>query len=969
MRIAPGPLFVASVLPFVGTAISGRSSASDVVPDYAADVEPILEMYCVGCHVEGDASGGLVMESHADLIAGGESGPALTAGNAESSRMYLMAAGRLEPVMPPDDMEGPDAAELAILKRWIDAGAKGSEGIVAKVPLDVPRVQPVAEISRPVTAMTVDVDGRLITGRFDEVRRAEVVADLSGFGKVTTLRPAAPDITYVGGGEPGRAGRIARIDWSFDPPRVIRSADYHDDLIYTVAVSPDGGTLATGGYDRDVKLWSVDPSSFHLLKDGEGGLPSEPKAVLTGHNGSITASAFSPDGRLLLTGSADETAKVWRVETGERLDTLGQPGGAVRGVGFSGSGLMWAIADDHRFRVWRLISSDAPAINPIAVTRYLDDSPPVAAATTADGRRMVVACEAGAVRVLRCDDWSIVGSLDPVDDVVTAAAVDGDTVYLSMMDGRIEQRRLSASDGGERSRDGAGEPIAPVYLDLGEPAELTFEPSADSADSSDSGDSPRALPRGAIVTATVPDDGTPDRYQWSARRGEVWMIRCRPLGDDAADRLDPMVRIVDGSGEPVVRTRLQAVRDTYFTFRGKDSSETNDFRLFGWREVGLNEYLYAAGEVMRTFMHPRGPDSGFRVYPGIGTRHTYFGTTATTHALGEPGYIVRELAPDEPPAPNGLPVFTMAYENDDDPRRVDGSASWLRFVAPEDGRFGIVVDDSRGLIGSDWRYELSLRAAEPSFRVSPTERELTVARGTGCRVVVRAVREDGYEGPITVEAVDLPKGWTSTFPVVIAEGQTDAEAAVYPPFHGVEPEDAAENDAAFERTLPLVAHADILGRRVERSAGELRVQVTDDRPRYAIEVISREGTPPADGPAVITVARGESRTALIRLNRQEGFDDEVRFGSEDSLRNAPHGVYVDNIGLVGLLVLEGTSEREFFITADEVTEPGRRTVFLRAEDGKVVSPPFVIDVVDAAGEVEMADVGDADENSTHNGRG
>ncbi len=71
----------------------------------------------------------------------------------------------------------------------------------------------------------------------------------------------------------------------------------------------------------------------------------------------------------------------------------------------------------------------------------------------------------------------------------------------------------------------------------------------------------------------------------------------------------------------------------------------------------LNEYLYSGGEVVKLWLYPRGPDSGFKVYPGAGNRWTYFDTTPISHAMGEPAWIVRELAADESPAPNGLPVF------------------------------------------------------------------------------------------------------------------------------------------------------------------------------------------------------------------------------------------------------------------------------------------------------------------------
>ena len=71
----------------------------------------------------------------------------------------------------------------------------------------------------------------------------------------------------------------------------------------------------------------------------------------------------------------------------------------------------------------------------------------------------------------------------------------------------------------------------------------------------------------------------------------------------------------------------------------------------------LNEYVYANGEVMKLWMLPRGPDSGFLVYPGVGeNRFTYFGSTPITHALNEPCYVVKPHRPGRRPLiPNGLP--------------------------------------------------------------------------------------------------------------------------------------------------------------------------------------------------------------------------------------------------------------------------------------------------------------------------
>lgn len=88
--------------------------------------------------------------------------------------------------------------------------------------------------------------------------------------------------------------------------------------------------------------------------------------------------------------------------------------------------------------------------------------------------------------------------------------------------------------------------------------------------------------------------------------------------------LDSRVEILDAFGKPVEQIVLQATRDSWFTFRGKDSDTPDDFRVHNWPEMELNEYLYSGGEVVRLWLYPRGPDSGFKVYPGAGKRHTFF---------------------------------------------------------------------------------------------------------------------------------------------------------------------------------------------------------------------------------------------------------------------------------------------------------------------------------------------------------
>ena len=59
-------------------------------PDYAREVVPILEANCIRCHSPAQQEGGLLLDSYEDLITGGDSGAAITPGNAAASRLVAM---------------------------------------------------------------------------------------------------------------------------------------------------------------------------------------------------------------------------------------------------------------------------------------------------------------------------------------------------------------------------------------------------------------------------------------------------------------------------------------------------------------------------------------------------------------------------------------------------------------------------------------------------------------------------------------------------------------------------------------------------------------------------------------------------------------------------------------------------------------------------------------------------------------
>lgn len=147
---------------------------------------------------------------------------------------------------------------------------------------------------------------------------------------------------------------IVRL-WDTQTGEHIRTLTGHARGVNSVAFSPDGRTIATGGsiavakdgstIDGTVRLWDV-KTGEHLR-------------TLTGHTYNVNSVAFSPDGTLLASGGHDKPVRLWDVKTGKQIRALEEGGwrysigmGPVNCVAFSPDGRTIASSDHLAVRLW-----------------------------------------------------------------------------------------------------------------------------------------------------------------------------------------------------------------------------------------------------------------------------------------------------------------------------------------------------------------------------------------------------------------------------------------------------------------------------------------------------------------------------------------------------------------------------------------------------------------------------------------
>ncbi len=104
-------------------------------PAIANDVLPVLKRTCVSCHGPEKVKAGLRLDTFEGIKKGGDNGAVIKPGKAKASPLIqrLLLPLKHDDHMPPADKPQPTAEEIALLRRWVDAGAPGDNPATTKL--------------------------------------------------------------------------------------------------------------------------------------------------------------------------------------------------------------------------------------------------------------------------------------------------------------------------------------------------------------------------------------------------------------------------------------------------------------------------------------------------------------------------------------------------------------------------------------------------------------------------------------------------------------------------------------------------------------------------------------------------------------------------------------------------------------------------------------------------------------------
>jgi WD40 repeat protein len=255
--------------------------------------------------------------------------------------------------------------------------------------LPVGPARSLADLPTPLTALAISADRRLLAvgGGDGQAALVDLAAGTivrkwaAHEGGVTAVSFSAGNARLVTGG----ADRATRV-WNVGDDQLVAAVYGGAVPVAEVAISPNGNQAASAWGEGQVGVWKLDvpaprplpgevavaPTVSAASANGQllavdGQAEGKPAILvrdaasgnvvktLLGHEGAILSLAFSPDGSRLVSGAADNTARVWNLADGAELAKFVGHAAAVTGVAFNSNGQQVASgAADNSLKLWNV---------------------------------------------------------------------------------------------------------------------------------------------------------------------------------------------------------------------------------------------------------------------------------------------------------------------------------------------------------------------------------------------------------------------------------------------------------------------------------------------------------------------------------------------------------------------------------------------------------------------------------------